>query len=134
MSIVVYSDGGSRNNPGEAGIGVVVFNDNEKIFTLSEYLGIATNNRAEYQGAIRALTELAARGLTDQEVEIRMDSKLVVEQIQGNWKIKEPALREQAAKLAALIEKFPSVSFTYIPREENTEADQLANDAMDRGI
>ena len=134
MSIVAYTDGGSRSNPGEAGIGGVIYKDETKVAEISEYLGVQTNNWAEYQGAIRALETLIEKGMSDEPVEIRMDSKLVVEQLSGNWKIKEPTLKPQAARAHELIAKFPSVTFTHVRRELNKEADALANLAMDKGV
>lgn len=129
--IIVYTDGGSRNNPGEAGIGVVAYENKEKLFELSEYLGTQTNNYAEYMGIIRALEELVQRQLVDAEVEVRMDSKLVVEQVQGNWKVKEPTLRPLVHRVHQLLEQFKAVTFTHVFREQNKEADALANQAMD---
>ena len=131
--VVVYTDGGSRNNPGEAGIGVVAYDGKKKLFELSEYLGVQTNNYAEYTGLIRALEVLIERGLCTAGVEIRMDSKLVVEQMRGNWKVKEPTLKPLAARARELVAQCGAVSFTHIRREDNKEADALANEAMDRG-
>lgn len=131
MAVTVYTDGGSRNNPGHAGIGALATRSDEQLFALSEYIGIQTNNWAEYQGAIRALEELAQRDLTKEHVEIRMDSMLVVQQMMGNWKIKEPTLKPQAAKLRGLMEQFSAVTFTHVPREQNSEADALVNKAID---
>lgn len=133
MGIVVFTDGGARNNPGPSGIGVVAYKDSEKILELAEYLGEQTNNWAEYQGVIRALEELQALGFTQEPVEVRMDSKLVVEQLLGHWKIKEPALQEQARRAKFLMQSYVALDFTHIPREKNKEADQLANQAMDAG-
>tara|TARA_B100000745_G_scaffold79005_1_gene48431 strand:+ start:13359 stop:13763 length:405 start_codon:yes stop_codon:yes gene_type:complete len=129
--IIVYTDGGSRNNPGEAGIGVIAYAGDDKLFELSEYLGIQTNNYAEYMGVIRALECLMQRGLHKSSIEIRMDSKLVVEQVQGNWKVKEPSLRPLVARARELASQYEDITFVHIPREKNTEADTLANRAMD---
>jgi probable phosphoglycerate mutase len=134
MALVIYTDGGSRNNPGPAGIGVVAYRGEEQLFTVSEFLGVQTNNWAEYQGVIRALEVVLEKKLEQEPVEIRMDSKLVVEQLLGNWKIKEPSLKPQAARALALIAKCAAVDFTHIPRERNKVADQLANEAMDKGV
>jgi ribonuclease HI len=131
--IIVYTDGGSRSNPGEAGIGVVAYGKTKKLFVLSEYIGIQTNNFAEYTGAIRALENLVDRGLHTKDIEVRMDSKLVVEQVMGNWKIKEPTLKPLAARVHELVAQCKEVVFVHIPREENKEADALANEAMDSG-
>jgi ribonuclease HI len=134
MALVIYTDGGSRNNPGPAGIGVVAYRGDEQLFTLSEFLGVQTNNWAEYQGVIRALETVLERKLEQEQIEIRMDSKLVVEQLLGNWKIKEPSLKPQAGRALELVHRCAGVDFTHVPREQNKVADKLANEAMDRGV
>ena len=127
---MIYTDGGARNNPGPAGAGVVVI-DGKKRVELRKYLGSQTNNWAEYEAVALALHAAKARGLAGREIEVRMDSKLVVEQILGNWKIKEPTLKPQVAKVHALLADFPKYHFVHIPREENAEADALVNEAID---
>jgi ribonuclease HI len=134
MALVIYTDGGACNNPGPSGIGVVAYRGDEQLFTLSEFLGVQTNNWAEYQGVIRALETILEKKLEHEPIEIRMDSKLVVEQLLGNWKIKEPSLKPQAARALALINLCAGVDFTHVPREQNKVADMLANEAMDRGV
>ncbi|OGG51242.1 hypothetical protein A3C18_03255 [Candidatus Kaiserbacteria bacterium RIFCSPHIGHO2_02_FULL_54_11b] len=135
--IIIYTDGGARNNPGPAGAGVVVYEGDPStgsghlLAQVKKYLGSQTNNWAEYEAVALALEEAQKLGLAGREVEIRMDSKLVVEQLSGNWKIKEPTLKPQAAKVRALLAHFPNARFTYIPREENAEADALVNEAID---
>ena len=129
--VVIYTDGGSRNNPGDAGIGMVIYANGEKKAELSEFLGIQTNNWAEYEAVFRALTKAKEIGLEKENTEVKLDSKLVVEQLSHHWKIKEPALKLQAEKTWKLMEDFSNVRFTHIPREENAEADALANEAMD---
>ena len=131
--LIIHTDGGSRNNPGPAGVGIVIKCGNETLAEISEFLGTATNNAAEYTAVIRALEWCAAHGLTKESLAFKLDSKLVVEQVQGNWKIKEPSLRPLVARVRELAVMFPSVSFAHIPREENTEADQLVNEAIDKG-
>src|SRR5882724_1432355 len=123
MGIVIYTDGGARNNPGPAGAGVVILDGDKVISELRRYLGEQTNNWAEYEAVVLALQEAKRRGLNEKEIEIRMDSKLAVEQISGNWKIKEPTLKPQVAKVHALLKDFPKYTFVHIPREENAEAD-----------
>ncbi|MFI5925058.1 bifunctional RNase H/acid phosphatase [Micromonospora sp. NPDC051543] len=129
--VVVEADGGSRGNPGPAGYGAVVRDPEtgEVLAERAESLGTATNNVAEYQGLIAGLR--AAAELNATEVDVRMDSKLVVEQMCGRWQIKHPGLRPLAAQAAALVGRFGAVRFTWIPREENRHADALANAAMD---
>ncbi|MFC9638447.1 bifunctional RNase H/acid phosphatase [Streptomyces mirabilis] len=130
---IVEADGGSRGNPGPAGYGAVVIDaaTGETLAERAEYIGIATNNVAEYRGLVaglRAAHELdpAAR------VRVRMDSKLVVEQLSGRWKIKHPDMKPLAAEAARV---FPPDRITYewMPRERNKHADRLANEAMDAG-
>ncbi len=128
--VIIYTDGGARNNPGPAGAGAVIL-DGDKKFELKKFLGSQTNNWAEYEAVALALAEVRRLGLLGRELEIRMDSKLVVEQLSGNWKIKEPSLKPQVAKVRALLVDFPTHRFVYIPRAQNAEADQLVNDAID---
>lgn len=132
--IVIYTDGGARNNPGPAGAGFQVFEGEKLLFEGKKFLGSQTNNWAEYEAVALALAEAKKRGLAAREIEVRMDSKLVVEQISGNWKIKEPSLKLQAAKVHALLADFPTYHFVYVPREENSEADRLVNEALDEAM
>ena len=132
--VIIYTDGGARNNPGPAGAGVVIV-AGDATYELKKYLGDRqTNNWAEYEAVALALTEAKRLGLAGREIEVRMDSKLVVEQISGNWKIKEPTLKPQAAKVHALLNDFSKHRFVYIPREENAEADRLVNEALDEAL
>ncbi|MFD7263865.1 bifunctional RNase H/acid phosphatase [Streptomyces sp. NPDC059874] len=133
VGFVVEADGGSRGNPGPAGYGAVVLDPatGETLAERAEFIGVATNNVAEYKGLIAGLK--AARELaSDARVLVRMDSKLVVEQMSGRWKIKHPDMRPLAAEAAKI---FPASQVTYewIPREKNKHADRLANEAMDAG-
>ncbi|MFI1399229.1 bifunctional RNase H/acid phosphatase [Streptomyces sp. NPDC020681] len=130
---VVEADGGSRGNPGPAGYGAVVLDPatGETLAEAAEYIGVATNNVAEYRGLIAGLK--AAHALApDAAVHVRMDSKLVVEQMSGRWKIKHPDMKPLAAEAARV---FPpsQVTYEWIPREQNKHADRLANEAMDAG-
>ncbi|MFK3735689.1 bifunctional RNase H/acid phosphatase [Streptomyces sp. NPDC088090] len=131
--LVVEADGGSRGNPGPAGYGAVVLDPatGETLAEAAGYIGVATNNVAEYKGLIaglRAALELAP----DATVRVRMDSKLVVEQMSGRWKIKHPDMKPLAAE-AALAFPRDRVRYEWIPRERNKHADRLANEAMDAG-
>lgn len=130
QKIIIYTDGGARNNPGPAGAGAVIVDGKKKV-TLKKFLGSQTNNWAEYEAVALALHEAKKHGFAGRPVEVRMDSKLVVEQILGNWKIKEPTLKPQVAKVRALLTDFPKYHFIHIPREENAEADALVNEAID---
>ncbi len=131
VKVIVEADGGSRGNPGPAGYGSVVWTaDHETVLAESKQaIGIATNNVAEYRGLIAGLEEAVKVGAT--EVDVRMDSKLVVEQMSGRWQVKHPDLKvlmEQARSVAA---RFGRVDYAWIPRAENSHADRLANEAMD---
>ncbi len=130
--LVVEADGGSRGNPGPAGYGAVVRDatTGEVLAEASESIGRATNNVAEYSGLIAGLRAAAAiaRGA---DVEVRMDSKLVVEQMSGRWQIKHPDMRPLAAKARETARALGRVSYTWVPRSRNAHADRLANQAMD---
>ncbi|MCX4822714.1 bifunctional RNase H/acid phosphatase [Streptomyces sp. NBC_01142] len=130
---VVEADGGSRGNPGPAGYGAVVLDPRtgETLAEAAEYIGVATNNVAEYKGLVAGLK--AAKALDPEaSVRVRMDSKLVVEQMSGRWKIKHPDMKPLAAEAARVLP--PSqVRYEWIPREKNKHADRLANEAMDAG-
>jgi broad specificity phosphatase PhoE/ribonuclease HI len=130
---IVEADGGSRGNPGPAGYGAVVLDaaSGEALVEAAEYLGIATNNVAEYRGLLAGLR--AARDLdADAAVHVRMDSKLVVEQMSGRWKIKHPDLKPLATEAGRVLPP-DHVTYEWIPRERNKHADRLANEAMDAG-
>ena len=131
MSIVIYTDGGARNNPGPAGAGVVIYNGEEKIAEAKQYLGEQTNNWAEYEAVLVALGKAHECLLRGQDIEFRLDSLLVVEQLKGKWKIKEPNLKVQAQRVREALKDFGIVTFTYVPREKNKEADRLVNEAID---
>ena len=129
-SVIVEADGGSRGNPGPAAYGAVLRNaeTGEVIAEDGETLGVASNNVAEYSGLIAGL-KLAAEFAPDAEIEVRMDSKLVVEQMSGNWKIKHPDMRPLALEASRLAP--PGTTYTWVPREQNKHADRLANEALD---
>ena len=129
--LIVEADGGSRGNPGPAGYGAVVRDavTGEVLAERAAGIGTATNNVAEYGGLIAGLT--AALELDPAEVEVRMDSKLVVEQMSGRWQVKHPSMRPLAREAVALVQQLPKVRFSWIPRAENSHADRLANEAMD---
>ncbi|MGK9272334.1 bifunctional RNase H/acid phosphatase [Williamsia muralis] len=131
MKVIAEADGGSRGNPGPAGYGAVVFDaDHSAVLAeRKEALGVTTNNVAEYRGLIAALTAAAELGAA--AVTMRMDSKLVVEQMSGRWKIKHPDMIPLAREAKSLTERFDNVEFVWIPRNQNGHADRLANEAMD---
>ncbi|WP_333752840.1 bifunctional RNase H/acid phosphatase [Streptomyces sp. IBSBF 2394] len=130
---VVEADGGSRGNPGPAGYGAVVRDaaTGQTLVEAAEYLGVVTNNVAEYRGLLAGL-RAAGELDPDATVHVRMDSKLVVEQMSGRWKIKHPDMKPLAAEAARV---FPPgrVTYEWIPRADNKHADRLANEAMDAG-
>lgn len=129
-SVVIEADGGSRGNPGEAAFGAVLRDatTGEVIAERAEHIGVATNNVAEYRGLIAGL-ELFNEHAPEAELEVRMDSKLVIEQMSGNWKIKHPDMRPLATA-AHRLAPF-GTKWTWIPRERNKHADRLLNEALD---
>ncbi|HVX42236.1 MAG TPA: bifunctional RNase H/acid phosphatase [Mycobacteriales bacterium] len=132
VRLIVEADGGSRGNPGPAGYGAVVrdASDGQILIEVAESIGRATNNVAEYRGLLAGLSS-AAQFSGAEALEVRMDSKLVVEQMSGRWRVKHPDLQPLHARARELAEQFPAVSFTWVPRKRNAEADRLANEAMD---
>ncbi len=134
---LIQGDGGARGNPGPAGAGAVVKDGQGNVVgEVSEFLGHATNNVAEYTALIRAfellLSKLGAK-TKETRLAVEMDSKLVIEQMKGAWKVKHPNMKPLALRASELASTFKSVSFNHIPREKNGHADRLANNAMDRG-
>ncbi|TDQ45993.1 bifunctional RNase H/acid phosphatase [Actinorugispora endophytica] len=130
--LVIEADGGSRGNPGPAGYGALVrdADTGELLAEVAEAIGVATNNVAEYRGLIAGLEAVA--GLDPAaSVEVRMDSKLVVEQMSGRWKVKHPAMRPLADRARGLAAGLGPVRYQWVPRAENADADRLANAAMD---
>lgn len=132
MRVIVEADGGSRGNPGPAGYGAVVFDADTRavLAERAEGIGRATNNVAEYMGLIAGLE--AAAELGADTVSVRMDSKLVVEQMCGRWQVKHPSMQPLAQRARELVRSFQRVEFDWIARGSNTHADRLANEAMDR--
>ncbi|MGR6916177.1 bifunctional RNase H/acid phosphatase [[Actinomadura] parvosata] len=132
-SYVIEADGGSRGNPGPAGYGAVVkdASDGQVLAEAAEAIGVTTNNVAEYRGLIAGLRAVLDLGGDGAQVAVRMDSKLVVEQMAGRWKIKNEGLRPLAAEAGSLVRRLRVTEWTWIPRERNSHADRLANEAMD---
>jgi len=131
VEVVVEADGGSRGNPGPAGYGAVVREaaTGRVLAECSAGIGVATNNVAEYRGLIAGLRAAAGAGAS--AVAVRMDSKLVVEQMSGRWQVKHPAMQPLAREAREAASAFARVSYEWIPRERNKDADRLANEAMD---
>jgi ribonuclease HI len=137
-TIIAYTDGGARGNPGPAGIGIQIQDSEGKVLKeVSKFLGNATNNFAEYNGVLVALQTLKAmfgKSTKDMHVEIRLDSELVKKQLNAEYQIKEPGLVPYFIEIHNLrVSNFPHITFVHIPREKNKEADRLANEAMDKG-
>ena len=127
---VLYADGAARGNPGPAGAGAALLDEEGRLVgEAMRYLAHATNNVAEYTALIIGLEEAQRHDV--QDLDIRMDSKLVVEQMNGKWKIKHPNLKPLAKQAGALLASFPTRQIRHVPREQNTIADALANRAID---
>lgn len=137
MKFFIHADGGSRGNPGPAGAGAMIRDERGfAVASVSQFLGKQTNNFAEYEAVIlgfETLAKLVKGKIAETEVVVKMDSELVVKQMRGEYKVKNAGLKEQHARLKKVIATFGTVAFTHVPREENSDADALANAAMDRG-
>lgn len=130
MKATLFADGAARGNPGPAGAGAILLGERgEVVAELHRALGRATNNVAEYEALILGLEEAKRRGVA--RIDVRMDSMLVVRQMQGLWRIKHPGLRPLALRAGALLAEFPERTIEHVPREENDRADALANRAID---
>ena len=136
MSLVLFTDGGARGNPGPAGAGYVLYVGEQRVFAEGTYLGDKlTNNQAEYLALFLGLSRAVESGHGGTDLEIRMDSELVVRQMQGVYKVKDAGLKERFLETRKLIaEHFPRARFTHVPRAENAEADKLVNEAIDAHI
>lgn len=127
---ILYADGAARGNPGPAGAGAALLDDDgEVIAELTKYLGTATNNVAEYTALIIGLEEAKRRGID--EIEVRMDSQLVVRQMSGIYRVRHPNMVPLARRARELYESFRRRSITHVRREQNTAADLLSNRAID---
>ena len=136
MAVIIYTDGGARGNPGPAGAGFVIKNEGKTIASVGKYLGDKlTNNWAEYEALVLALQEAKKRGLVGKDIEVRMDSELIVKQINGEYQVKEETLWPQYMKVHnLLVAHFPAHTFVHVRREENKEADRLVNEALDEAL
>ncbi len=129
--LIIYTDGGSRGNPGPAATGVVIKNEkNKTLMAYGEYLGKQTNNYAEYSAVLSAFKK--ALKLKADEIECIMDSKLVCEQLKGNWKIKEPTLQKLFVQTYNVMQKFKKVTLKHTLREGNIAADAEVNKVLDK--
>jgi ribonuclease HI len=134
MKLIVYTDGGARGNPGPAGIGVYIADEaGREVEKRYKYLGVKTNNQAECMGALLGIRRAIELGAV--EIELRMDSLLVIEQLSGNYRVKNPDLKELHRQIAAELAAWKGViAFVHVRREYNKEADRLSNKAMDEGM
>ena len=134
MKLTIYTDGASRGNPGEAAYGFVITNEHgNKLYEEGQYIGVATNNIAEYTAVLKAF-EYIKKKLFHKSLNLVffMDSRLVVEQLSGRFKIKSQNLKPLIVRIKELEQQFKSVKYTHVPREKNIQADFLANLALDQ--
>lgn len=133
QTLIIYTDGGARGNPGPAGIGAVAYDEQgNTVFEVSEYIGETTNNRAEYKAVVRALEE--AKKQKAQELSFYLDSELIVKQLNGEYKIKNKGLQPLFVEIYNLGLNFKKVEYRHVRREYNKEADRLVNRAIDGDI
>jgi ribonuclease HI len=131
--LIIYTDGGARNNPGPAGIGAVLMDENRKIiFEISEYIGEATNNQAEYKAVIAALKKAKEAGV--EFLDFYLDSELVVKQLNREYRVKDKDLAPLFLQVHNLSMSFKKITFKHVGRELNEEADRLVNLAIDKVI
>ncbi|MFH1966525.1 MAG: ribonuclease HI family protein [Patescibacteria group bacterium] len=135
MRIIIQTDGGSRGNPGPSAIGVVIFQEGQILKKYGESIGQTTNNQAEYEAVIFALKKakllFGKKKAKEMEIEFRVDSELLVKQMNHQYKIKEKDLQLLFIKIWNLILDFKSVNFKHVRREENKEADEMVNQTLD---
>ncbi|MDQ6853461.1 MAG: ribonuclease HI family protein [Actinomycetota bacterium] len=134
QEVLIYADGGARGNPGPAAIGAVVLDPSTdpptRLAAVSETIGVATNNVAEYRALVAGLE--AARPFRARRVRVRLDSQLLVRQLEGAYRVKQPHLRPYFERAKELLKDYDDIDIAHVPREENTEADALVNAALDR--
>ena len=130
-NVIMHTDGGARGNPGPAAVGIVIYDGSHHniLWQKGEYIGHTTNNQAEYKALLMGLRQALMLGV--QNVDCRLDSELVVRQMQGKYKVREEGLAPMATEILGLTSKFKNVSFTHVPREKNKPADKLVNEALD---
>lgn len=133
MKLVIYTDGASRGNPGRASYGFTISDDKGNlIYEEGKYIGVTTNNVAEYTGVLEALKKAHKFSKSHGEIELFADSRLIVEQLSGNFKVKAPHLKPIFDQIKVLEMEIGKVFYTHIPREKNFRADSLANEALDK--
>lgn len=131
-ALTLFTDGAARGNPGPAAIGVLAMKDEREVFTISRYIGHATNNMAEYRAVIDGLERAA--GLSTREVTVMLDSELVQRQLTGVYRVKDSKLKVLHARAAQAAAAFQRCFFLHVPRERNAAADRLANEALDKEL
>ena len=133
MKAILYADGGSRGNPGpSAGAAVLYDARKEELGRIGRHIGTATNNVAEYTGLLLGITMAAAKGVT--QLEVRMDSELIIKQMRGEYRVKHPSLQPLHARVARVAATFTHIAWHHVPRAQNAAADALVNLYLDRGI
>ena len=133
MKVIIYTDGGARGNPGPAGIGVAIYDEKKTLLaTYKSYIGEATNNQAEYQAVILALEKALEMGA--KSIDFKLDSELVVKQLRGEYKVKNEQLAVLVQDIFQLSNKFESINYSHVPREQNKLADKLVNEAIDENV
>ncbi len=133
MKLTIYTDGGARGNPGPAGIGgVLIDEDKHKKYTFCKYIGKTTNNQAEYKALLYALTE--AKKMGAKEISCFLDSELVVKQLNREYRVKDPELGQLFLQVWNLAKEFQHIRFTHVRRERNKEADAMVNKAIDGAL
>lgn len=130
--LVICTDGGARGNPGRAGIGIAIYENGRLIGSIGRYIGVKTNNEAEYEALIAGLEE--ALKIKAQEAELRLDSELAVRQLNSIYRVKNRRMQELVLRVRNLEQKFQKVTYRNIPREKNRLADQLVNKAIDKEL
>ncbi|MFA5406023.1 MAG: ribonuclease HI family protein [Candidatus Nanoarchaeia archaeon] len=132
MNLIIYTDGASRGNPGYAAIGYRIENEQGLLEEHGEYVGVTTNNEAEYRAIVKALK--SARKYAPSEVKCYSDSLLIISQIKGEWKVKHPQMRDYYENVKALEKEFKKISYTHVRRNNKgvSRCDELANEALDK--
>jgi ribonuclease HI len=130
--MIMYSDGGARGNPGPGGSGAVLWYEGKIVGRYGRYLGVTTNNQAEYGGLLMGLEQALEQNTT--ELEVRMDSLLIVNQCKRTFKVRDAKLQSLYLKVVNLAQRFQKISYHHVPREQNKDADAMVNLAIDRGI
>jgi len=130
-NVTIFTDGGSRGNPGHSAYGFVIYKNGGKLFSEGSYLGIQTNNFAEYTAVIKALDWIKNTLTGASKITLYCDSLLVASQLSGKYKVKHPVIKQLVRKVKVIESFLPEVNYRHVPREQNKEADSLVNQALD---